>query len=180
MDEEGPSYGFRVSRAERFVNLEASYALMSRDMFAFALTRSPTTSVVSPNLAEATLRSHFATLNVVVPIVAESGRSFSLLGGGGLALFVPHDYRILSTNPDEEVSHQVPEDLDPIIDPLVTGGASLSLPLSDVQVRFDAVYIFQFCEREDSIRKRYLCSRDTVLDHFELRAGITIPVSYPD
>lgn len=168
--------GVTVSRmVHKALGLELSYLYMSSDieMFVFAHEH-PGVPTISPTLASANLDAHFTGVALSIPVVSDptSGRAFLASIGGGLAFFNPGPNHPIDGRTS---AADIPVDLEVTVDPTITTGVGVHLPLfHETSLEIDFKYLFQFCHRGDILESRYLCSRDGILDHASLGAGLGI------
>lgn len=169
--------GLSVSKRIRSdFRITGSYLFIPLEMETYSFTHAPPAAPSqSGTLARSNLRIHFVSMEVLMPVVNDSrtGRSFSVSLGGGLALMDPGENRQEEGNSDKDV----PSALESTIDPTVSAGVGLRVPMvHSIPFELNVKYIFQFCNRGDTLEASYLCSLDSVLDHLSVTAGVKIPV----
>lgn len=179
-DERRPVYGVSLSRLGEGPDLEISYRYIPSEMETYAYVFVPPgPGRTTPTLAVADLDAHLIEAGLSLPLVRdrENGREFLATVGAGLAVFDPGTNRVLRSLDDEPVEGPVPTDLEVTVDPLVSAGVGLQLPIRKAfALRFDFSYVLQFCGRGSEIESRYLCSRDAILEHAVLETGVRVPV----
>lgn len=166
--------GARVSKDITTNNrLSLSYGFTSPDHFANFIVRNGNQQLTQGARYRSTLKTHVLKIELSRRLITIG--NIPLLGnlGGGIIVLDPTDNSLIP--PGSEDAVQI-EEFPTVIDPVLSLGIGVRVPIGENGLLLNAVESFQFCQQEgpQDFERDYLCASQQILDHPEITVGFEI------
>lgn len=172
-------YATATRRVDHLGQVEFSYGFASPDQTVIQFFRDGNGDIIPRGSGPAyktPLNVHLMRLQLLRRVVSVRGIHLSLRAGGGLIYVDPGQNE---TIPGFDGMTPDVKEFDSLLDPVVTFGARVAVPLQDhLAVTVDVGDNVHLCEngsfRDEESQYYYMCTLQSVLHHYEMQAGIQL------
>lgn len=171
------AYGGRVSRSFSLATLSISYLYSRHDLSTRFLSLENPSDPRRQFFAESDIGTHSLTLETSRPLIVQeaTGREFSVALGAGVIAFNPSRNTFLFLPSDTPESADIPVELESTIDPILTFGAGIKVPVrAPMTLRIDFRDSVQLCDSGDLGGRHYLCPAWAIRQHYTFAFGVDV------